>query len=430
MDPDESSSIFYLILTFLLLFSGFFSGAEVALVSLSQAKARYLQQQKKRGAKAVEYLKNNPERLLITILVGNNVVNILIPVLSTVVFTNIFGNEILGLLTGILTIILLIFGEIVPKTLAQKHAEQFSLIAGPVIYFLSIVLTPIIWLIEKLLHVLGAKSDEQKSFTDEELIALAEIGEQEGKLESDERQRIEGVLEFGETVAEEVMTPRPEMDVLVETTTLEEAVQFFLEKTHSRIPVFSEQIDNITGILTLKNILKFEQDFKKTTPLSALPQNPPLTVPVSMPLEEVLKEMKWKRTHIAIVIDEHGGTAGLVTLEDLLEEVFGEIEDETDERENQIKKLPDGSYFVPAQLELEQVEEQIGIKLKGDETDRVAKLVLDTLGRFPKRGERVSLSSKIDVVIEKMVGYKIISLRMFVKKLAPRKQKKTRLSLL
>lgn len=363
------------------------------------------------------FLKNNPERLLITILIGNNLVNILISVLSTVAFTALFGNQLLGVLTGVLTLLVLIFGEIVPKTLAQRYADRVALFSAPVILVLSKVMFPVVWIFEKMLHAFGKQNGSgEKTFSDEELLALAEIGEEEGGLEADERERIEGVLEFGETVAEEVMTPRPDMDVLPDTATLDEAVEFFLEKTHSRIPVYHETIDRISGILTLKNVLKYEQNFPKNTPLSSLPINLPLTVPVSMALEDVLKEMKWRKTHMAIVIDEHGGTAGLVTLEDMLEEVFGEIEDETDREELNIKKLPDGSFLVLGGTEIGEISEETGIEIPGEETMRIAKVVLKALGRFPKRGESIEITDFLTGVVEKMNGHKIHSIRLFQKK--------------
>lgn len=415
MESDGFGSI-YLILIALLGLSAFFSGSEIALVSISPAKARSLVQQKKYGARAVEYLKNNPERLLITILICNNVVNILLPVLATVAFTRLFGDDILGLLTGILTVVLIIFGETLPKTLAMRYAEPIGLLAAPIIAFLTKILLPATWLLENIVKLFGGGKQIEKTFSDEELIALAEIGEEEGGLRSDERERIEGVLEFGETTAEEIMTPRTELDALPDNISLKEAVEFILQRTHSRIPVYHQTIDNVSSILTLKNILKAERNYPPETPISKLPSSPPLTVPMSMPLENVLKEMKWRKSHMAIVVDEHGGTAGIVTLEDLLEEVFGEIEDETDQEEPSIKALPDASYLVLGGTEISEIEEKTGFKLDGEEGDRIARLILDTLGRFPKRGESVHLSKNIYGVVEKMQGHKIHSVRLFSQK--------------
>ncbi len=415
MDIEDISSIYYFVLILLLLLSGFFSGAEVALVSLSPAKARAIILQKRKGAKAIEFLKNNPEKLLITILIGNNLVNIMIPVLATVIFTSLFGSRIIGVLTGILTILILVFGEIVPKTFAQKYAERFSLLSGPLIFWLSKVIFPLVWLLEKLLHVMGSKMEQEKTFSDEELLALAEIGEEEGGLDSEERERIENVLEFGETTAEEIMTPRPKMDILHYDVNLQETIQFFLEKTHSRIPVFRETIDNIVSIISLKNVLHYEQEHPLDTPLGDLPRKEPLFVPMSMALEDVLKNMKRQRTHMAIVVDEHGGTAGLVTLEDLLEEIVGEIQDETDKEQEEIKKISDSTYLVLGDTEIEKIEEEIGWEVPGEDTESIAKVVLDTIGRFPKSGENIEISENILAEIAKMDGHKIESIRLILR---------------
>lgn len=413
MESGDPSSISYIILVILLLLSGFFSGSEVALVSLSPAKARSLVQQKRRGAKAVEFLKNHPDRLLVTILIGNNIVNILIPILSTLIFTKAFGDSIIGIMTGVLTILLLVFGEIVPKAFSQKHDETISLLVAPTIYVLGILIFPLVWIFEQLLKALGTQGKEEKTFSDQELIALAEIGEEEGGLDAEDRERIENVLEFGETTVREVMTPRPDMDILRDDILLQDAVRYFLEKTHTRIPVYGDNIDFIKGILTLKDILKFQQDLPVDTPISELLRGDPLRVPTTMLLEDVLKEMKWRRTHMAIVIDEHGGTAGLVTLEDLLEEVFGEIEDETDSRQINIRQMPDDSWLVPGNIELEMLEEKTGIHIVGEDSDRLAKVLLEEHGRFPDRGEEIILSGNIRAIIEKMDHHKIVSVRLF-----------------
>lgn len=418
MDEPESIlalTLFFGFLIILFILSAFFAAAETALIGLSPAKSRSFVSKKKRGANAVAFFKDHPEKLLITIMIGNNLANTIIPVLSTVIFIKIFGNEILGILTGILTILILIFGEIVPKAFAQKHTEGFSLFAAPILYFLEKILFPIVFLLEKLLKALGSKKVE-KTFSDEELLALAEIGEEEGHLDAEERERIEGVLEMDETTAGEVMTPRMEMDTLPETTSLQNAVKFFLEKTHSRIPVFSESIDHITSILTLKNILHFDQKYDDDALLSSFPKNPPLIIPMAMRLTEVLKKMKWKKTHMAIVVDEHGATSGLITLEDILEEVFGDIEDETDREVEDVRKLKKNVFLVRGNAQLEEISEKIGESLEGEESDTLAKVILEKIGRFPSRGEEIVLQKDIFAIVEKMDGHRIDSVRLLLKK--------------
>ncbi|MEN8189729.1 MAG: CNNM domain-containing protein, partial [Thermodesulfobacteriota bacterium] len=276
MNLQDPGLFHYLFLLFLLLLSGFFSGAEVALVSLSPAKVKSLAQQNKSGAASVQQLKHQPERLLITILIGNNVVNILIPVLSTIIFTSLFGNKILGIMTGLLTLAILIFGEILPKTIAQRYAVGFSLFSAPLIEFFSKILFPLIWLLERLTKMAAPTQWSQAIFSDSELIALAEIGEEEGHLDPEERERIENVLEFGDTTVDEVMTPRTEMEVVYDTATINETVSAFLNSSYSRLPVCHESKDKVTGVLMLKQVLLAQAGYGDDTQISSIPTQHPL----------------------------------------------------------------------------------------------------------------------------------------------------------
>ncbi|MFP3984145.1 MAG: hemolysin family protein [Desulfurivibrionaceae bacterium] len=409
---DDPSYLHYFLLFFLLICSSFFSGAEVALVSLSAAKVKTLAQDKRPGASFVAFLKDRPERLLIIILVGNNVVNILIPVLSTVIFTALFGSHILGIMTGILTILILLFGEILPKTLAQRYAEGFSLFAAPVIFILGKLLFPVVRPLEKLLKVMGAKGLGAGMFSDQELMALAEIGEEEGQLESEKRRRIESVLEFSETTASEVMTPRPDIATFADTLTIEEAVNYFTESTYSRIPVYHETKDKICGILTFRNAVLLKQKYPPDTLLSDITVQYPLYVPLSMHLEDIFKKMKRQKTHMAIVIDEHGGTAGLVTMEDLLEEIFGEIQDETDRELMEFRRISDTECVVLGSTDFDEIHRELGWDLPDHLDDSVARVILDLLGRFPEQGEKVEIDSNLSAVIEKMDDFKIEWVRL------------------
>ncbi len=409
---DDPSHLYYFLLLFLLVCSSFFSGAEVALVSLSAAKVKTLAQEKRPGASFVAFLKENPERLLITILVGNNVVNILIPVISTVIFTAVFGSQVLGIMTGILTILILLFGEIFPKTMAQRYAEKFSLFAAPIVFVLGKLLIPVIFPLEKLFGVLGTRGLRSGMFTDEELMALAEIGEEEGQLESEERRRIESVLEFSETTASEVMTPRPNIATLSDSLTVQEAVDYFMESTYSRIPVYHETKDKIVGILTFRNAVLLSQKHPPDTLLENITIQYPLFVPLSMHLDDIFKFMKRQKTHMAIVIDEHGGTAGLVTLEDLLEEIFGEIQDETDRELKEVKKISDTECVVLGSTDFDEINRELGWKLPEDLDESIAKVILDLLGRFPEQGEKIEVSPGLVAVIERMNDFKIESVRL------------------
>ena len=403
VEEDPSLSIWLLAaVVALLLCSAFFSAAEVALLSLSPAKVRTMAESQSRTARLVAVLKNRPRQMLITILLGNNVANTALSVLAAAWTAARFGSAALGVVTGVVTMLLLLFGEIVPKNLAHRYSQQMACLAAPVLLALLFALYPLVWALAKLLLLMEPET-EHKHFSDEELLALAEIGEEEGQLQAPERQRIEGVLDFSERTAAEVMTPRTNIDALEEGETLASAVKFFLEKTHSRIPVFRGDTDGITGILTLKNLLSLEQSRPADTPLAKISLKTALRVPESMPLENVFKEMKKARTHMAIVVDEHGGTAGLVTLEDLLEEVFGEIRDETDRETEEIQRVA-GGFLVRGSALLHDVRSATGQDIGGEGDERIAAVVLAHLGRFPKEGELVELPPGIAVRVERMAA--------------------------
>src|SRR6185295_10970013 len=218
-------------------------GSEAALLSLSPAKVRALKKKKRKSAHYLEWLKAHPKKLIITILMGNNIVNILAPVLATVWATKYYGNSAIGLVTGILTLLLLVFGEILPKNIGQHYQERFSIIVSPPLYFLVRLLSPIVWLFEKLSNLFLSKRSSDGMITEDEVLAMVALGAEGGAIEKEERKLIENVLEFTDTTAEEVMTPRVDMEVMDEDSTLREAVQFFITHSHSRIPVYHDDID-------------------------------------------------------------------------------------------------------------------------------------------------------------------------------------------
>ncbi len=379
----------------LLALSGFFSASETALMSISPAKVRTLVEAKSPGSKYLAALKKNHHKTLITILVGNNLVNIAAAAVTTAAMTEIFGSAAIGIVTGLLTIVVLIFGEVVPKSLATTYAKELSLLVSPPLYFLEIVLTPIIWFLDQLvkilLSLLGTK--KQKQVTDEELIAMASIGAEEGSIDEHERELIENVLEFNDIRVEEIMTPRVHIDAMPEEYDLEEAAQFIINHTHSRIPVYRETIDNIVGILSIKDLMKAmqeEEDHDEVT-LRQIDTQKPLKVVHSMKINTLFHQFKSRRTHLAIVIDEHGGTAGLITLEDLLEELVGEIEDETDDSEKRIKEKKSGVYTLSGRVELDELSELTGLEFNFPEYKTVSFLMIEKLGQLPKNGQKLTI---------------------------------------
>lgn len=386
----------------LLALSGFFSGSETAIISLSDAKVRQLAKEKKRGSATLSLLKQDPHKLLITILIGNNLVNIGASVLATVVFTDFFGSTGLGIATGVMTLLVLIFGEITPKSFATKYSVGISLFVAKPLYILQVLLSPIIWIMDKivkfLMNMMGSEYNEE-DVSEEEIKALIELGAEKGSIEKREKELLKNILQFNDITVEEVMTPRVSIEALSEDSTLQEAIDFVIKKSHSRIPVYEDTIDNVVGIVTIKDILMFSEQYNDNKKLGNCELKKPLIVPVSKKIDVLFKEFQKARTHLAIVLDEYGGTAGLVTLEDLLEEIVGEIIDESDVEEMPIKSVSDYEIEAHGVTKLEDINDYLGITIKGHEKEAVSALILDKLNRFPKTGEVIEFpNAKIKVL--------------------------------
>lgn len=401
---DDPHLIIYFVLAGLLMLSAFFSAAEVAFVSLSPARVRVLEEKKSRSSKLVSKLKSKPQRFLATILIGNNLVNIFAAGLATMLATELFGSAGLGIATGVMTFLVLVFGEIVPKAFAQKHAEGFALFSAYPLYILDTILTPLSWSAEKFLHLLGAKHSEK--VTEEELVALVDIGTEEGEIKKHEKEMIQNVLEFTDTRVEEVMIPRVEIEALDKGTSVLEAKKFFENIVHSRVPVFDGSVDKITGIVTLRHILEHRKDHEM--PVEKLDLIEPIFTPASRPIRALFQEFKSRHVHMAIVVDEHGGTEGIVTLEDLLEEIVGEIEDEEDVSEENIKQVNSKTVLTAGDVQLSEIDKKLATKLAAGEFENknIAFLLLEKLGRMPKENDRIRFG-EAEITIEEVVENKI-----------------------
>ena len=397
------------LLLILIIASGAFSGAEIALTSLSPARIKMMKADHRRGAKAVFKLKQKPERLLITILIGNNLVNILTTVVATIWGIKAFGSHALGIVTGGLTLIILVFGEITPKTFAQKHAESFArLMANPLLW-LTYILFPIIWLLEKFIHglmrMMNAKSPI-KTMSEEEFLAMVDIGTKEGVIEEHEQEMIENVLEFTDTSVEEVMTIRNDIEAIKIDTSVHEARQFFTTHSHSRIPVYKGNLDNIVGILTVHDILKITHSDKQIENLSDFHFLSPIVVPKTKAIAKLFREFQKRRQHIAIVVDERGHTVGLVTLEDILEEIVGDIIDESDQEQSRVTTIGKNEWLASGEATIEELNEATGIELDYPEHQTVSLLILEKLQNFPRLGERIEYG-KLAFQVKKMTKKKI-----------------------
>lgn len=409
----------FLVLFFLIILSAFFSASETALVAIHPSKIRELIAKKRKGAVSIEKLKNQPQKLLITLLIGNNIVNILATVYATVIFTEVFGSTGVGIAAGVMTFFLLIFGEIMPKILAHRFHVSFSLFFARLILLLETLFLPLIWFLEIIVAMFSKLVGDRAtsySLTEDELRAMVSLGAEQGSIEKQEQEFIENVLEFNDIQVEEVMTPRPDIQAFDVETTVNEAAKFMSKNTHSRIPVYDGTLDNIVGILSVKELLQQLAKENLDAPLNTIELFPVYHVPTTKKINQLFKEFQKKHLHMAIVVDEHGSVDGLVTLEDLLEEIVGEIVDEYDREEQLIKKIDSKTYLILGKTPIYDVAQILKIPF-GNIPDYkpISFLILEHLRRFPKTGEVVRIGH-CEFTVEKMIKKKIELLRATVKK--------------
>jgi len=399
-----------------ILLSAFFSSAEVALISITRAKVRTLVNEKRPGAEALAHLKEFPNTLLTTILIGNNIVNIAAASIATWIAIQIFGDIGVGIATGFVVIILLVFGEITPKVYAARASEGFALaIARPILY-LSYLFSPVIWVVDRVSHSLRLHGHEaEASVTEEEIREWIDVGTEEGTIEEEEQDMLYSVLEFGDTTAREIMTPRVDVIVMEDTASFEEAIRLFNETGFSRIPVYHDKTDNITGILNVKDLFSTMVSPRKET----IPElmYDPYFVPETKKIDDLLKELRVRRLQIAVVIDEYSSFVGIVTVEDILEELVGDIQDEFDKEEPGILKLGEGVYVVDAQMWIEDLNEQLGISLPLAESyETIGGLLLERFGHLPQHpGEKAEIEAgRVTLVVMQMRGHRIVKVKIIV----------------
>ena len=383
-----------------ILLSAFFSSSEVALIGITRAKVRTLVNDGKPGSKAVAALKESPEHFLITILIGNTIVNITAASIATAIAIQAFGDIGVGIATGFVVIVLLVFGEIGPKIYAARASDSFALAVAPVILFLSRIFSPVIWLVERVSPTLGiGKEVSEPAVTEEEIKEWIDVGKEEGTIEQGEQDMLYSVLEFGDTTAREIMTPRVDVILMEDTVTFEEAIRIFNETGFSRIPVYHDQIDNITGILNVKDVFSAMVSRRTTSTIKEIMYDP-MFVPETKKIDDLLKELQVHRVQMAIVIDEYGSVAGLITIEDLLEQIVGEIRDEVEPHARDIVKESAGSYLVSGHAELAQIADELQVPLEGHDYSTVAGLVMSHLGHVPAAGEKVEENGLTFEVLE------------------------------
>jgi CBS domain containing-hemolysin-like protein len=411
--------LFYLLLFIIcILLSAFFSSSEVALISISRARVRTLVNDNKPGAAALATLKEKPDHFLITLLIGNTIVNIAATAIATAIAISAFGPIGVGIATIVVVIVLLIFGEIGPKIYATRALDTFPRAVAPVILFLSRLLSPVIWVVERVSPSFGVGKDSaEPAVTEEEIKEWIDVGKEEGTIEQDEKEMLYSVLEFGDTTAREIMTPRVDVMLMEDTTSIPEAIRIFNDTGFSRIPVFHEQIDNITGVLNVKDVFSAMVSKRKDFSIKEIMYDPTF-VPETKKIDDLLKELQVHRVQIAIVIDEYSSFVGIVTVEDILEELVGDIRDEYDREEPDVQKIAEGVFVLDAQMWVEDINDELGLGLPIDESyETVGGLLIDRLGHIPQHpGEKVEIEAgRITLVVMQMHGRRIVKVKCIVR---------------
>ena len=401
-----------LILVILIIFSALFSGIETALMSLNMIKVNALVKQNKKGSKALHRIKQNPHKLIITILIGNNLVNIGAASFATVVFTNLFGSSGIGIATGVMTFLILVFGEITPKTFATQNAERVSLIVARPIELLTTLLLPLVKVFEYIARfmskLLGSKGEEKLS--EEELKTIVTIGAKEGILNREAAEMMHNVLEFRGTKVTDVMTPDVNIEMFDGKKKLDEVIDFVIKSPYSRYPVYLENKDKIIGILDVDDVLKYVKSGKLNVEIKSIVR-PPFFVPESKEIDDLLTELEGKDVPLAIVVDEYGDVSGLVTVEDILEEIVGDIFDKSKRKSVYIKRTSDKLIRIDARASVEEINEVLHLGIKEGRFDTIAGFIEHKLQRIPKKGEKIKLKN-ITIEIDEVTKQGIKSVKI------------------
>ncbi len=375
-----------LLLVALLVLSGFFSGSEIALFSVTQARGRALLEEGRSGARALVEMKANPERLLITILIGNNVANIGAASVATYTATRAFGSAGVGLATGVMTLLVLFFGEITPKSFAAANAVRISLLAAPVMRWLSRALWILVRPLEALTRAMLPEGEGVPGVTEREIRTMTRMGHLAGAIEEHERRLIERAFALDRTRAWEAMTPRVDIFAWPDARTLAEIAGELATVPFSRIPVYGDSLDDVTGVLYVRDAYQALLVGQRDVPLRELAREP-LFVPSSVPLIQLLQDFQGRRIHLGMVVDEYGGIDGLITLEDIIEELVGEIVDETDIPEESIVRVHRNEILVDGGADLREVNHYFNTAFPLLEHRSLNGYLLDELGRVPEPGE-------------------------------------------
>lgn len=398
---DTSGVIQLTVLVLLIFLSAFFSSAETALSTVNKVRIRTLVEENNKRAITLQKVLDHYSKMLSAVLIGNNIVNISASSLATSMVIRLFGNYYVGFATGLLTVVVLLFGEIVPKNWAMINNEKIALLYGGIIYSLMIILTPVIFIVDKLSHglmrLLRIDPNKKSVMTESELRTYVDVSHEDGVIESEEREMIYNVFDFSDALAKDIMIPRIDMVTVDINASYEDVMTVFRESMYTRIPVYKEEKDNIIGIINVKDFLLV--DHAEEFHIEKILRDAYYTYEFKKSADLML-EMRESASNVALVLNEYGAAVGMITLEDLLEEIVGEIRDEYDEDEKElIQQLGEREYLVEAGMKLSDINDALGTSLESEDYDSIGGIVIELLDRLPEPGEEVTTADDIHIKV-------------------------------
>ena len=415
VDPSDTYQI--IILLILLALSAFFSSNETALMSVNKIRLRSLADEgNKRASMALDILENQTPKLLSAILIGNNIVNISASSLATTLAYS-FGGYMVSIVTVILTVLILIFGEITPKNYATINSEKITLRYIPVFKFLMTIMTPVIFIINLfsrgVMRLMRVDPDAaSKAMTEEELRTIVDVSHEDGVIESDEKEMIYNVFDLGDATAKDIMVPRVHVTFADVESTYDELIEIFREDKFTRLPVYKDSQNNIVGIINMKDLLLYDKNEEFV--IDRFLRKPHFTYETKS-ISDLLVEMKDSTFNIAIVLDEYGDMAGLITLEDILEEIVGEIHDEYDEKEDElVQKISDREYIIEGSMHLDDVNDHLNTELDSEDYDSLGGFIIEHLDRLPVAGDEVITEEGIRLIVEKLDKNRIEKVHVYL----------------
>ena len=415
---DSNDTILFIVLIVLLALSAFFSSAETALTTVNRIRIRNLADEGNKNAKIVLKITDDSSKMLTAILIGNNIVNLSAASLTTTLAYSL-GGSLVAIANGILTVAILLFGEITPKTMATIHAEKVSLAYAQIIHIFMKIMTPFIFIINGLTNVVlfilrVDPNDHKRAMTENELRTIVNVSHEDGVIESEEKEMIYNVVDLGDAKAKDVMVPRVHVTFADVNCTYEELIDIFREDKFTRLPIYEDTTDNVIGTINMKDLLLYDYGNTKEFHIRDIMREAYFTYEYKN-ISELLVEMRDSTFNIAIVLDEYGEMAGLITLEDILEEIVGEIHDEYDEKEDDMfRQISEQEYIIEGSMNLDDINDRLETDLVSEDYDSLGGFIIEHLDRLPEVGDEVCTDNGIRLIVEALDKNRVESVRMYL----------------